>query len=62
MDYTEEKYVWILGFENKYSVFIGFDHFRKMSKTYESFDKEKIMELGNKMANQHKIELIISIL
>ena len=56
----EEKYVWVLEADYTTMVFIGFDHVRRTSKTYESMDGQKIISLANRMAKQHKTDVIFN--
>ena len=55
---AEQQFVWILNDEYHCQVFIGFDHVRRTSKTYQSMDYSKMKSLATKMGAQHKIDVI----
>lgn len=55
----ENKFVWVLEDITSVSVFIGFDHIRRSSKTYTSWNKDKMFHLAEKMAIENSLEVAI---
>lgn len=58
MSNHEQEYVWLLEDSNTCTVFVGYDHLRRSSKSYTSWNHSKIRDLANKIASQRNIEII----
>lgn len=57
---VEREYVWVLQDEFLTTVFRGFDHVRRTTKSYSSADGQRMLYLADKMAKDYKTEVIVN--
>jgi hypothetical protein len=58
MNTEQQLYVWLLEDEHTSTVFVGYDHVRKTTKSYTSTNASNIQSLAEKLCAQHNAEII----